>query len=200
VLINELVTKLTFKQDNGLAAYERSLKSAKKSSKTAADAIERNMTGAAATIHKMLKFNVQVKTDRAKMQVKALENAFAGLKNIAAAGFGVVGLGAIGAGAVGKQVLDVGKNYERLQAALTTATGSEAKGAQAFKEIELFAKKTPYDLNQVAEAFIKLKNMGLDPSQAALTSYGNTAGAMGKDLNMMMWTSKPGDRNSLGYR
>ncbi len=186
MLINELVTKLTFKQDNGLAAYERSLKSAKKSSKTAADAIERNMTGAAATIHKMLKFNVQVKTNKAQMQVKALENAFAGLKNIAAAGFGIAGLGAAGAGLVGKQVLDVGKNYERLQAALTTATGSEAKGAQAFKEIELFAKKTPYDLNQVAEAFIKLKNMGLDPSQAALTSYGNTAGAMGKDLNQMI--------------
>ena len=186
MLINELVTKLTFKQDNGLAAYERSLQGAKKSSKSAAEAIERNMTGAAATIHKMLKFNVQVKTNRAHMQVKALEAAFGGLKSIAMAGFGIAGLGAAGAGAVGKQILDVGKNYERLQAALTTATGSEAKGAQAFKEIELFAKKTPYDLNQVAEAFIKLKNMGLDPSQAALTSYGNTAGAMGKDLNQMI--------------
>lgn len=186
MLINELVTKLTFKQDNGLAAYERSLQGAKRSSKSAAEAIERNMTGAAATIHKMLKFNVQVKTNRAHMQVKALEAAFGGLKSIAMAGFGIAGLGAAGAGAVGKQILDVGKNYERLQAALTTATGSEAKGAQAFKEIELFAKKTPYDLNQVAEAFIKLKNMGLDPSQAALTSYGNTAGAMGKDLNQMI--------------
>ncbi len=186
MLINELVTKLTFKQDNGLLAYERSLENAKKSSKTAAEAIERNMKGAAATIHKMLKFNVDVKTNKAQMQLKALETAFSGLKNIAMAGFGVAGLGAMGAGVVGKQVMDVGKNYERLQAALTTATGSEANGAKAFKEIELFAKKTPYDLNQVAEAFIKLKNMGLDPSQAALTSYGNTAGAMGKDLNMMI--------------
>jgi len=34
--------------------------------------------------------------------------------------------------------------------------------------------------------FIKLKNMGLDPSLEALTAYGNTASAMGKSLNDMV--------------
>jgi hypothetical protein len=35
-------------------------------------------------------------------------------------------------------------------------------------------------VEQITEAFIKLKALGLDPSQEALMSYGNTASAMGK--------------------
>jgi large-conductance mechanosensitive channel len=38
----------------------------------------------------------------------------------------------------------------------------------------------------VTDAFIKLKALGLTPSEDALTSYGNTATAMGKSLNQMI--------------
>ena len=48
--------------------------------------------------------------------------------------------------------------------------------------IEDFASKTPFSVEQLTEAFIKLKALGLDPSADALRSYGNTASAMGKDL------------------
>ena len=48
--------------------------------------------------------------------------------------------------------------------------------------IEDFASSTPFNVEQITEAFIKLKALGLDPSQEALMSYGNTASAMGKNL------------------
>jgi len=41
-------------------------------------------------------------------------------------------------------------------------------------------------VGQVTNAFVKMKALGLDPSQKALASYGNTASAMGKDLNQMV--------------
>jgi uncharacterized membrane protein YqgA involved in biofilm formation len=39
---------------------------------------------------------------------------------------------------------------------------------------------------QFINAFIKLKALGLQPSKEALTSYGNTATAMGKSLDQMI--------------
>lgn len=78
-------------------------------------------------------------------------------------------------------------NMETLKTSLVTALeGSEDAADKAFDKISTFAGKTPFQLKEVADAFIKLKNLGLDPSERALTSYGNTASAMGKSLNQVI--------------
>ena len=101
-----------------------------------------------------------------------------------AVGAGIVG-GALGV--LGGIALSSAGNYETMGVALETAFGGNIEMAKAAqKQITEFATKTPYDLNQVMTGFIKLKNMGLDPSEKAMTSYGNTASAMGKDLNSMV--------------
>lgn len=82
--------------------------------------------------------------------------------------------------------LNVAREAEVLQATLATATGSAQNAAIAFSALQSFAAKTPYDLNQVTESFTKLVNLGLTPSERALTSYGNTSSALGKDLNQMI--------------
>lgn len=77
--------------------------------------------------------------------------------------------------------------YEQMNVALKTSfQGNEKAAQQAFKVVNDFAAKTPYELNEVMTGFIKLKNMGLDPSIEALTAYGNTASGMGKSLNDMV--------------
>ena len=78
-------------------------------------------------------------------------------------------------------------DFESLRTSLTTSLGGSAEAAkQAFSEIEKFASATPFALEEVTSGFITLKNMGLDPSMAALQSYGNTASSMGKSLNQMV--------------
>lgn len=78
-------------------------------------------------------------------------------------------------------------DVETMQIALKTAfQGNEQAANKAYETINKFAAKTPYELNEVMTGFIKLKNMGLDPSTEALTAYGNTASAMGKSLNDMV--------------
>ncbi|MAM27422.1 MAG: hypothetical protein CMC13_00205 [Flavobacteriaceae bacterium] len=78
-------------------------------------------------------------------------------------------------------------DFETLNTSLVTALeGNEAAAKKAFDQINKFAATTPFQVDQVAEAFIKLKNLGLDPSERALTSYGNTAAAMGKSLNQVV--------------
>jgi len=84
------------------------------------------------------------------------------------------------------KALEVQRQFDVLNAGLITATGGAVQAADAFAALQDFARKTPYDLNQAVEGFTKLINLGLTPSERALTSYGNTASAMGKDLNQMI--------------
>ncbi|AUR85552.1 coil containing protein [Vibrio phage 1.076.O._10N.286.51.B7] len=84
------------------------------------------------------------------------------------------------------KIVSVQREFDRLNAAIKTSTGSAEKAAVAFSAIEKFAAETPYALAQSVEAFTKLVNFGLTPSERALRSFGDTAAAMGKDLTQMI--------------
>lgn len=91
-----------------------------------------------------------------------------------------------GVQSIGSKMIQSAAQTETMGVALKTALGGNAELAQtAQKSITDFAAKTPYELSEVMSSFIKLKNMGLDPGEEALTSYGDTASAMGKSLNDM---------------
>jgi hypothetical protein len=114
-------------------------------------------------------------TDEASKQI------ISNVKNIAAAFAG--GFGA--AQFVGK-LIDVQRQFDVLNASLITMTGSSEAAQQEFAWLKQFAATTPFDLNQVVGAFVKMTSLGLDPSREALESYGNTASAMGKSLEQMI--------------
>ena len=119
-------------------------------------------------------------------------NAFKG--NLHSLGSAVTGvhsqlLSLAGIGGFGyfiSQTIDVNKQMQNLKSSLKTVTGGTLEADKAFDQIEKFATTTPYELEQVVDSFIKLKALGLDPSERALNSYGNTASAMGKSLNQMI--------------
>jgi len=106
-----------------------------------------------------------------------IEGAFAALRG----GAIVAALAALTAPVVGAQ-----REFDKLNASLVTATGSTDKAGVAFAALQAFAATTPFGLAESTEAFIKMRNMGLDPSERALRSYGNTAAAMGKSLEQMV--------------
>lgn len=87
---------------------------------------------------------------------------------------------------VGRAIFRTNVEFERLSGALKVATGSQEAANAKFKELEQFASTTPFALNQSVEGFLKLKNLGLDPSIRSLTSFGNTASSMGKDLMQLI--------------
>lgn len=100
---------------------------------------------------------------------------------------GIAGLGgALAAAKIGSFIYDTASSFERLNAQLLTSEKTQARAQIAFDRIREFAATTPYELEQVTEAYIKLRNLGLDPSIKALTAYGNIAGGMGKSLNQVI--------------
>lgn len=84
------------------------------------------------------------------------------------------------------KLVAVSRQFDILNAGLITATGSANKAGVAFAALEKFASTTPYTLDQSVEAFTKLVNLGLNPSEKALRAYGDTAAAMGKDLSQLV--------------
>lgn len=93
---------------------------------------------------------------------------------------------AIGGTAVATSFIRTASSMERLRTQLKTLTGSTQNAADAFDFLTDFTTRTPYEIEQVTEAYAKLKALGLDPTEESLTSFGNTASAMGRDLNQMI--------------
>lgn len=87
---------------------------------------------------------------------------------------------------IAKKLIDTEREFGVLTSSLKTATGSTGEANKKFAELEKTASKLPESLNDTVNAFIKLKNLGLDPSERSILSYSNTAAAMGKSLNQMI--------------
>lgn len=111
----------------------------------------------------------------------SLSAGFSSLAKLAGGLFAGVSIAAF----AGKLV-SVQREFDVLNSALITITGSSANAEKELAWIKQFAAETPFSLTQVTQAFIKMKSLGLDASKESLTSYGNTASAMGKSLNQMI--------------
>ena len=93
---------------------------------------------------------------------------------------------AVGIGLVGKAALDAAAKVEIWKANLLTITGDAKKAEDSYAALVDFAEKTPFDLSQSVEGFIKLRTLGLEATEKALVSFGNTSAAMGKPLSQMI--------------
>lgn len=97
---------------------------------------------------------------------------------------GIVG-GTITAAGLGiaKNMLDVTAAFEKSLTVLKTVEGSQAKAQASFSWIQDFAQRTPFELQQVTDAFVRLRAYGIDPIRGdALRVLGDTSSAMGKDI------------------
>lgn len=115
------------------------------------------------------------KTERA---TDGLTNAF---KKLAAPLLAVVSIGKLATDIIAAQ-----RSYDKLSSTLQTLTGSAEKASEVFKVLQNYANVTPFTIQNLNDSFIKLVNYGLDPSEKALTSYGNTAVSLGKDITDMV--------------
>jgi len=108
-----------------------------------------------------------------------------GLKNIAASALGVTaGIASVGI-AIRKFVQDISK-MQTMTIQLETATGSADKAKVKFKELVETASMLPVSIQDVTRAFIKLQNMGLEPTRNTIVSFTNTASALGKTLQQFV--------------
>ncbi|EGU0147641.1 tape measure protein [Vibrio parahaemolyticus] len=89
----------------------------------------------------------------------------------------------LGAGAVAiafeRTFVKTAAEFERYQIMLNKLQGSEEGGARAMQWIEDFTQNTPYAVNEVTQAFVKLKAFGLDPMDGTMQAIADQASMMG---------------------
>ncbi|MBG3875495.1 hypothetical protein FVW20_00250 [Desulfovibrio oxamicus] len=81
------------------------------------------------------------------------------------------------------QFLDTAAQFEQFETILTTLNrGDKGKAKEQLGWISDFAARTPYELAEVTDAFVKLRAYGMDPMPGLLKVLGDTASSMGKPL------------------
>jgi hypothetical protein len=127
---------------------------------------------------------------RLRLVERAGRAAGAGLRKLGGAGLGmlkngILGGGAALAGAGGFALFDLFRTagqFEQYQMSLEGIEGSAQAAKKAMAWVTEFAKVTPYELDEVMEAFVALKNFGLDPMDGSLRAMGDAASAMNKPI------------------
>lgn len=88
-------------------------------------------------------------------------------------------------GSLPGDVLAVGKEFENLGIRFETLEGSAEKGRAALEWVRQFAVDTPLDLAQAANAYARLKNFGIDPTNGSLLAMVDAMAASGQGLQML---------------
>lgn len=82
----------------------------------------------------------------------------------------------------GRFVFDTNREFQVLEQRLVSITGSTTEAARAFAMITEFAKTTPFEVQNLTEAFTILQAAGIEPTAEMLEGIGNFASAMGRDI------------------
>lgn len=90
---------------------------------------------------------------------------------------------ALGGFAVIKGIVNTIRTFQDLRATLVTIEGSTEKAAKSFEMLRKFTAKTTFQLDEVSNAFITLRNAGLNPTEEQMKNLGNIAAGMGKRLD-----------------
>ncbi len=72
--------------------------------------------------------------------------------------------------------------FESFESTLKSITGSAKQAEQSMAWIGEFASTTPFNIDKVTSAFVKMKAYGLDPMNGTLKTLGDASAAMGKDI------------------
>lgn len=91
----------------------------------------------------------------------------------------------LSAGFGASKILNIASEFEQLEIRLKQVMGSAEAGRQAFAWIKQLGEQSPYSVKQVTDAFMMLKNFGLDPMDGTLRQVSDAASKFGKDAQAM---------------
>ena len=77
------------------------------------------------------------------------------------------------------------REFEDLEATLRAVTGSAENAALSFELIRAFTSTTTFQIQEVASAFIRLKQAGIVPTSEVLQDFGNLAAGMGRSIEQL---------------
>ena len=85
----------------------------------------------------------------------------------------------------GKAILNTTVEFQKMEAVLTTALGSNSAAKGAMDQIVDFAASTPFQVNELTDSFVKLANRGFVPTMEQMRQMGDLASSVGKSFDQL---------------
>jgi hypothetical protein len=90
---------------------------------------------------------------------------------------GILAVGAVIATGLGMGIARTNAQFQDLEVTLSTVFGGMEEGQAAMEFIQIFAQRTPFDIQTLSKAFIQLGGAGIKPTEELLTTFGDAAAA-----------------------
>ena len=85
----------------------------------------------------------------------------------------------------GKAILNTTVEFQKMEAVLTTALGSNSAAKAAMDQIVDFASTTPFQVDELTDSFVKLANRGFVPTMEQMRQMGDLASSVGKSFDQL---------------
>lgn len=85
----------------------------------------------------------------------------------------------------GMEVFEITAKFEKYEAVLKNAIGTQEGAAAAMADIKKFAAETPFSVDELTESYIKYVNRGLTPTMEEMTKLGDIASSQGKSFDQL---------------
>lgn len=83
---------------------------------------------------------------------------------------------------LGRELTNTLGKFERFEAVLTNTLGSSSAAQMVLQDIQDFAARTPFQVDELTESWVRLANTGFRPSMEEMTSLGDLASSTGKNF------------------
>lgn len=118
--------------------------------------------------------------DKTVAEGARIDNAYKKITSAATAIFSAVAIKQFG-----MELIDITGKFQTFQAVLTNTLQSPLKALQAMQMLQDFAATTPFQVDALTGAFVKLANQGFIPTRAEMMKLGDLASSTGKGFDQL---------------
>ncbi|MFK8057912.1 MAG: hypothetical protein AB8F78_17425 [Saprospiraceae bacterium] len=86
----------------------------------------------------------------------------------------------------GGAVIDTLGKFEKMEAVLTNTLGNNSAAKVVLRDISNFAARTPFQVDELTQSWIKFANDGFRPTMAQMTLLGDLAASRGKSMDQLV--------------
>lgn len=84
-----------------------------------------------------------------------------------------------------KEIIKTTAEFQKFESVLSNTLGSNSAAQRAMAQIVDFAAKTPFQVNELTSAFVKLANQGFKPTMQQMRQLGDVAASTGKTFDQL---------------
>lgn len=144
------------------------------------------------SVSEIRRLNAEIeRTERKINDLEGTTGRVGGIGSKIKSSLGGVGAAIAGAFAVseivnfGREVTGVLAKFEKSEAVLTNLFGDSSVAKKVLKDITDFAAKTPFQVDELTESYVKLANQGFAPNMTQMMQLSDLASSTGKDFDQL---------------